>query len=420
MSNYMTEPFGSRLVHAWNAFRRPETTFGPFDPGGYTYGVRPDRVRLNLNNERSTIATLYNRLSLDVASNEIAHVRRDDNKRYLETIDSSLNYCLTVEANIDQSARAFIQDAVLTMFDTGCIAIVPVDATEDPEVTGSYDIKSMRVGRVVQWYPQHVRVQLYNDRSGRKEEVTLSKRNVAIIENPLYSVMNEPNSTLQRLVRKLNMLDAVDEQSSSGKLDLLIQLPYVIKSDSRRVQVENRRKDIEMQLAGSKYGIAYIDGTEKVTQLNRPAENNLLTQVTYLTALLHNQLGVTESVIDGTADEKTMINYYNRTIEPVLASITDGMARKFLTRTARTQGQAIVYLHDPFKLVSVSEIADLADKMTRNEIMSSNEIRSIIGFRPSSDPVADQLRNKNLNPVAQPDAASEKPPIEERSSQDSV
>lgn len=395
----MVSPFGGRLKHAWNAFvnQDEEANFRPYELGAsYGYGVRPGRIRLNVSNERSIISSIYTRLGIDVAAISMRHVRLDENDRYLATIDSGLNSCLTLEANIDQAGRAFRQDIAMTLFDKGVVAIVPVDTSLSPESTGGYDIKTMRVGEIVTWYPRHVRVSLYNDLKGRREEITLAKTSVAIIENPLYSVMNEPNSTLQRLIHKLNILDAIDEQSGSGKLDLIIQLPYVIKSEARRQQADQRRKDIEVQLQGSKYGIAYTDGTEKVTQLNRPAENNLLAQVEFLTTMLYGQLGLTESVFDGSADEKTMLNYYNRTIEPVLAAVSEGLRRSFLTKTARTQRQSIEYFRDPFKLVPISDLAEIADKFTRNEVLSSNEVRGIIGFSPSSDPNADKLKNKNL------------------------
>jgi hypothetical protein len=332
----------------------------------------------------------------------IQHVRLDQNGRYIETINSSLNDALTLAANADQTGRAFIQDVVMSMFDEGCVAIVPVETTLNPSVSGSYDIQSLRTGQILEWFPSEVRVRVYNERTGRKEDITLPKSMVAIIENPLYAVMNEPNSTLKRLITKLNLLDAIDQQSGSGKLDLIIQLPYVIKTEARRKEAEKRRQDIEGQLAGSKYGIAYTDGTEKVTQLNRPADNNLMTQITYLTSMLYGQLGMTESIFDGTADEKTMLNYYNRTIEPILSSITDGMRWKFLTKTARTQNQTIAAYRDPFRLVPVNDLAEIADKFTRNEILTSNEIRSVIGMKASKDPRADELRNKNLNANDEP------------------
>lgn len=388
--------FKDRLQHAWNAFtgNAPPVEY-KYVSGGYAW--RPDRPKLSRGNERSIITAVYNRIALDVSAVKIQHVRLDNNGGLIEVIDSGLNNALTVEANIDQTGKELIQDIVLSMFDEGSVAVVPVDTSLNPKVTGSYDILSLRTGKVIEWYPEHVRVRLYNDKTGKKEEVVLPKRMVCIIENPFYSVMNEPNSTLQRLIRKLNILDAIDEQSGAGKLDLLIQLPYVIKTNARKQQAETRRKDIEMQLAGSKYGIAYIDGTEKVTQLNRPVENNLMKQIEYLMTTLYSQLGVTEEIIKGTADEKTMLNYFNGTIEPCLEAITDNMIRKFLTKTARTQHQSISYFRDPFKLVPVNNIADIADKFTRNEILSSNELRAIVGYRPVDDPRADELRNKNLN-----------------------
>lgn len=373
------------------------------DPGRYyqdsgtSHSYRPDRPRLTRGNEQSIVTSVYNRIALDTSAISIRHVRLDENDRYLEDIKSKLNECLTIEANIDQTSRAFIQDVVMSMLDEGCVAIVPVDTTFDPNVTSSYDILTMRTGKILEWRPQHVKVRLYNDRTGVKKEVVVPKSTVAIIENPLYSVMNEPNSTMQRLIRKLNLLDVVDEQSSSGKLDLIIQLPYVIKTEARRLQAENRRKDIENQLAGSKYGIAYTDGTERITQLNRSVENNLMKQIEYLTNLLYSQLGITQSVMDGTADEKTMLNYTNRTIEPIVSAIVDEMKRKFLTKTARSQQQSIKFFSDPFKLVPVNDLAEIADKFTRNEIMTSNEIRQIVGMKPSDDPRADELRNANIN-----------------------
>ena len=390
--------FGSRLKHAWNAFfnKDPTTTWRDI---GTAYSYRPDRPRFTRGNERSIVTAVLNRIALDTASISIRHVRLDDNERYIETVDSGLNNCLTVEANIDQTGRAFIQDVVQSMLDEGCIAIVPTDTSTNPfnGMPGSFDVETMRTGRIVQWYPQHVRVDVYNENTGRREEVTLPKNMVAIIENPLYAIMNEPNSTLHRLIRKLNLLDYVDEQNGSGKLDLIIQLPYVIKSEARKKQAEERRKDIENQLAGSKYGIAYTDGTEHITQLNRAVENNLMGQIEYLTSMLYSQLGITQAIMDGTADDKTMLNYTNRTIEPILSAIVDEMKRKFLTKTARTQRQSIMFFRDPFKLVPVSEIAEIADKFTRNEIMTSNELRQIVGMMPSDDPDADVLRNKNLN-----------------------
>lgn len=376
--------FGSRLKHAWNAFTGTDyTTYQDVGPG---YSSRPDRIRLTRGNERSIITSVYNRIALDVAALNVQHIRLDENGRFLSVIQDGLNTCLTVEANIDQTARAFIQDIVVSMLDEGCVAIVPVDTTYDPSVTGSYDIQTMRVGKILDWYPQHVRVRLYNERTGAKENILVPKSTVAIVENPLYAVVNEPNSTMQRLIRKLNLLDVIDEQSGSGKLDLIIQLPYVIKTEARRQQAENRRKDIEAQLSGTKYGIAYADGTERITQLNRSVNNNLMSQIEYLTSMLYSQLGITQSILDGTADEKTMLNYNNRTIEPIISAIVDEMKRKFLTKTARSQSQSISFFRDPFKLVPVNDIAEIADKFTRNEIMTSNEIRQVIGMKPSDDP----------------------------------
>lgn len=386
-----------RLQHAWNAFVYNDNTYvDPQNLGGLST-FKPDRVHFSRGVERSIVTSVYNRLALDVSSIAIKHVRLDENGRFKEEVDSGLQNCLNVEANIDQTGRAFLQDVVMSMLDEGCVAIVPVDTTIDPAKSGSYEINTMRTGKILEWYPAHVRVRVYNDRKGIHEEVVLPKSAVAIIENPLYAVINEPNSTMQRLIRKLNLLDVVDEQTSSGKLDLIIQLPYVIKSEARKKQAEERRKDIEMQLSGSKYGIAYTDGTERITQLNRPAENNLMKQVEYLTSMLYSQLGLTQSIMDGSADDKTMLNYYNRTVEPILAAITDEIKRKFLTKTARSQKQTIMYFRDPFKLTPVLDLAEIADKFTRNEIMTSNEIRQIVGMKPADDPSADELRNKNLN-----------------------
>lgn len=403
----MASTFGDKLKHAWNAFSEKEEPYNmrTFDYGA-SYGLRPDRVRLSISNERSIVSSIYTRLGIDVAALSVRHVRLDENERYLEDISSSLNRCFRIEANIDQAARAFRQDIVMTMFDKGVVAIVPVDTTLNPNYSGSYDIQTMRAGEITDWYPKHVKIKLYNDRIGRREEIILPKTMVAIVENPLYAVMNEPNSTLQRLISKLNMLDAIDKQSSSGKLDIIIKLPYVIKSEARQKQAEERRKAIEVQLMGSKYGVAYVDGTENITQLNRPSENNLLAQVTYLTSMLYGQLGLTESIFDGTATEATMLNYHNRTIEPVIVAIVEAMKRVFLTKTAIAQRQSIEYFKDAFKLVPVSDLAEIADKLTRNEILSSNEVRAIIGFTPVKDPKAEELRNKNLpeviDPVPQP------------------
>lgn len=392
----METSFASRLKNAWNVFFNRDPTYLRQDVGESFY-YRPDRPRFSRGNERSIVTSVYNRIALDAAAINVQHVRLDDNGRFLSTIPSGLNNCLTVEANMDQGARAFLQDAVMSMLDEGCVALVPVDTSHDPKLTNSYDILTMRTGKVIEWHPAHVKVRIYNERTGRKEEILVSKSTAAIVENPLYAVMNEPNSTMQRLIRKLNLLDVIDEQSGSGKLDLIIQLPYVIKTTARREQAENRRKDIESQLAGSKYGIAYTDGTERITQLNRSVENKLMSQIEYLTSMLYSQLGITQGILDGSADEKTMLNYYNRTIEPILSAITGEMYRKFLTKTARSQGQAIAFFRDPFKLVPVSEISEIADKFTRNEIMTSNEIRQAIGMKPSDDPTADELRNKNLS-----------------------
>ena len=402
--------FGSRLKHAWNAFTGTDyTTYQDVGPG---YSSRPDRIRLTKGNERSIITSVYNRIALDVAALNVQHIRLDENGRFLSVIQDGLNTCLTVEANIDQTARAFIQDIVVSMLDEGCVAIVPVDTTYDPSVTGSYDIQTMRVGKILDWYPQHVRVRLYNERTGAKENILVPKSTVAIVENPLYAVVNEPNSTMQRLIRKLNLLDVIDEQSGSGKLDLIIQLPYVIKTEARRQQAENRRKDIEAQLSGTKYGIAYADGTERITQLNRSVNNNLMSQIEYLTSMLYSQLGITQSILDGTADEKTMLNYNNRTIEPIISAIVDEMKRKFLTKTARSQSQSISFFRDPFKLVPVNDIAEIADKFTRNEIMTSNEIRQVIGMKHSDDPRADELRNKNLSAPSESEPETN-PPVED-------
>ena len=387
---------GSRLKNAWNAFFSRSPTENYRYNIGESYSYRPDRPRLTRGNERTIVTSIINRIALDVSSIDIKHVRLDESGRYLEDINSGLNDCLTIEANIDQTARAFIQDAVMSMLDEGCVALVPVDTTIDPTKSNSYDILSMRTGKILEWYPNHIKVSVYNERTGKKEDITLPKKSVAIVENPLYAVINQPNSTMQRLIRKLSLLDAVDEQSSAGKLDLIIQLPYVIKSEARRQQAEARRKDIEMQLSGSKYGIAYTDGTERITQLNRPIENNLMKQIEYLTSMLYSQLGITQAVLDGTADEKTMLNYYSRSIEPMVSAIVDEMKRKFLTKTARTQKQSILFFRSPFKLVPVNDLAEIADKFTRNEIMTSNEIRQVIGMKPSADPKADQLINSNI------------------------
>jgi hypothetical protein len=388
---------GSTLKHAWNVFTTQEERrkAEPRSFGG-SYGARPDRTRLRVPNERSMISSIYTRLSVDVASIDMRHIRLDEQRRYVEDIDSGLNNCLTVEANMDQAARAFRQDIAMTLFDRGVAALVPVDTSINPEQTGGFDILTLRVGDIVQWFPYHVRINLYNQETSMREEITLHKSAVAIIENPLYSVMNEPNSTLQRLLHKLNLLDAIDEQSASGKLDIIIQLPYVIKTEARRQQAEQRRTDIEFQLKDSRYGIAYADATEKITQRNRPAENNLMTQVEYLTTMLYGQLGLTEEVMNGTADEKAMLNYWNRTIEPILTAMVEGMRRSFLTKTARTQRQTIQFFRDPFRLVPIENIAEIADKFTRNEIMTSNEMRQVVGMAPHPDPKADQLINSNM------------------------
>lgn len=401
----------SRLRKAWNAFtnnRDPTMANYQYRDVGMGYVYRPDRVRFTRGNERSIVTSVYNRIAMDVAAISIKHCRVDENGRYIEDMKSGLNDCLTVEANIDQTGRSFIQDVVMSMFDEGAVAIVPVDTSFDPTVSGSYDILSMRTGKIIEWYPRHVKVKVYNDRTGKKEDIVLPKKSVAIIENPLYAVINEPNSTMQRLVRKLNILDAIDEQSGSGKLDLIIQLPYVIKSEARQQQAEKRRRDIEDQLKGP-YGIAYTDGTEKITQLNRPVENNLMKQIEYLMNQLYSQIGMTPSVLDGTADEKTMLNYNNRTIEPIVSAIVDAMKRSFLTKTARTQGQTVMFFREPFKLVPVANLADIADKFTRNEIMTSNEMRQVIGMKPSDDPKADELRNSNLNHPDEGDDVSNGP-----------
>lgn len=391
----MEQTIGSRLKRAWNVFLNRDPTPMKFEGASYAY--RPDRPRLTRGNERSIVNAIYNRIAVDCSAKSIQHVQIDENGRFLKAISSRMNQCFTVSANTDQTGRAFFLDAVLSLLDEGCVALVPVLTTKDPDTTESFDIGSLRVGKIVEWYPQKVRIELYNEWTGQRETIVRTKKSVAIVENPFYSVMNEPNSTLQRLIRKLNLLDYVDEQSSSGKLDLIIQLPYSVKSPLKKQQAEERRKDIEQQLTGSKYGIAYADATERITQLNRPLENNLMTQIEYLTRMLFSQLGITESVLDGTADEKTMLNYTNRTIEPILSAIVDEMKRKFLSKTARSQNQSIMFFQDPFKLVPVSQIAEIADKFTRNEIMSSNEIRQIVGMKPSDDPRADELRNKNLN-----------------------
>lgn len=384
----------NRLQHAWNAFANKDPTYRS-GYGGYLY--RPDRPRFSRGNERSIVTAVLNKISMDCAAINVEHVRLDDNNRFVEVLNTGLNKCLTLEANLDQTGRAFIQDVVMSLMDEGCIAIVPVETTINPNISGGFDITNMRVGKVLEWYPDRVGIRVYNEKTGQKQDIIMPKNAVSIVENPLYAVMNEPNSTMQRLIRKLNILDAIDEQSGSGKLDLIIQLPYLVRSNQRKQQAEERRKAIEDQLSNSKYGVAYTDGTEHVTQLNRSVENNLMSQIEYLTSMLYSQLGITQSVMDGTADDKTMLNYYNRTIEPILSAIVDEMKRKFLTKTARSQKQSIVFFRDPFRLVPVADLAEIADKMTRNEIMSSNEIRQIVGMKPSDDPKADELRNKNLS-----------------------
>lgn len=396
--------FSSRVKHAWNAFVNKDPTrdltnnYNEYSGGGSYY--RPDRTRLSRGNERSIITSIINRIALDVAAIDIKHCRLDDEDRFKEVIPSKLNECLSLEANLDQTSRAFTQDTIMSMLDEGCVAIIPVDTTVDPNNNNSYDILSIRTGKIIEWRPTEVKVNVYNERIGRRQDIWISKRAVGIVENPLYAIMNEPNSTLQRLTRKLNLLDSIDEQSGSGKLDLIIQLPYIIKSEARKKQANERRQEIEKQLSGSKYGIAYTDGTEKITQLNRPVENNLMKQVEYLTSMLYSQLGITQTILDGTADEATMLNYYTRTIEPIISAYVDEMKRKFLTKTARSQKQTIMFFRDPFKLVPVNNLAEIADKFTRNEIMSSNEFRQIVGRKPSNDPKADQLVNSNLNQPA--------------------
>lgn len=394
----MKETIGSKFKRAWNIFmNRDPTNYQEASYFGSSYGYRPDRIRMTRGHERSIVTAICNRIALDVSAISLVHARVDENGHFLEYVDDSLHQCLTVEANIDQTGRALRQDIVMSMLDEGCVAVVPVEADFDPDENSSYKIYSLRTGKILEWMPQHVRVRLYDERTGQFKEIVVAKKYTAIMENPLFAVMNEPNSTMQRLIRKLNILDAIDEQSGSGKLDLIIQLPYVIKSQARKEQAEQRRRDIEQQLSGSKYGIAYTDGTEHITQLNRGVENNLMSQIEYLTKMLYSQLGITESVMDGTANEETMLNYHNRTVEPILSAIADEMTRTFLTKTARTQRQAISFFRDPFKLAPVSQIAEIADKFTRNEIMTKNEFRSLIGMKPSDDPRADELRNSNIN-----------------------
>lgn len=397
----------SRIKHAWNAFRGNRDPTGYYQNSGASYTYRPDRPRLTRGNERSIVTSLYNRIALDVAALDFKHCKLDEDGRFVSIVDSGLNNCLTLEANVDQTGRAFIQDAVLSMLDEGAVALIPIDTSDNPNLTKSYDIYSIRTAKIVEWFPRHVKLRVYNDRTGTKEYITVAKSTVAIIENPLYAIINEPNSTMQRLIRKLSLLDVTDENTASGKLDMLIQLPYTIKSPMRKQQAEERRKDIEMQLATSKYGVAYIDGTERVTQLNRPVENNLMSQIEYLTNLLFSQLGMTQSVLDGTADDKTMLNYYSRVVEAFASAIVDGMKRVFLTKTARSQGQSIMFFRDHFKLVPVNEIAEIADKFTRNEIMSSNEIRQKIGMKPSDDPKADKLVNSNISQPTEEQAPSD-------------
>lgn len=407
----MESTIGTRLKKAWNIFRNKNPSYD-YQDLGISYSYRPERVRFTRGSERTIVTSIYNRIALDVSALSIQHARLDKNDRYLNMINSGLNRCLTLEANIDQTSREFIQDIVMSMFDEGCVAIVPIDTNVDPKI-GSFDIDTMRTGKILEWYPRHVKVRVYNDQTGHREDVVCPKESVAIIENPFYSIMNEPNSMVQRLIRKLNLLDVVDEQTSSGKLDLIIQLPYIIKTDARRQQAEKRARDIEDQLASSKYGIAYTDGTEKITQLNRSVENNLLKQIEYLTNLVYGQLGITTSIMDGTADERTMLNYNNRTVEPIISAIVNSMKRRFLTKTARTQKQSIVFFRDPFRLVPVTDLAEIADKFTRNEIMTSNEIRQIVGMKPSDDPSADELRNKNLNQSSQEPAIEKMEKVEE-------
>ena len=384
------------LKHSWNAFANLDPTHSYYNIGP-SYSYRPDRPRLSRGNERSIATAIYNRIALDVASVTIKHCHTDKDGRYIEDIDSNLNECLTLSANIDQTSRSFMQDVVMSMLDEGCVAIVPVDTVDEPTMTNTFDVQSMRTGKILEWFPKHVLIRAYNDKKGEKEDLLFLKETVAIIENPLYAIINEPNSTMQRLIRKLGLLDVTDEQTASGKLDLIIQLPYLIKTEARRDQANRRRQEIEDQLSGSKYGIAYVDGTEKITQLNRSLENNLLKQIEYLTNMVYSQLGITESILNGTADEKTMLNYNNRTIEPFVSAIVDEMKRKFLSKTARSQFQTIAYFRDPFRLVPVNDIAEIADKFTRNEIMTSNEIRQIVGMKPSKDPKADELVNSNIS-----------------------
>lgn len=407
--------FFDRLQHGWNAFinNRDPTQY---QVTGSSYGYRPDRARFTRGNERSIVNSIFNRISMDVAAIDILHVRLDENGRYSEDINSGLNDCLNIEANLDQSGRMFKQNLVMSMFDEGIVAAVPVDTTVDPTKTGSYDIHSLRAGQILEWFPEHIKTRVYNEKTGQKEDIILPKRTTAIIENPLYSVVNEHNSTLQRLIRKLNLLDAIDEQSGSGKLDLIIQLPYVIKTPQRQQQANDRIKNIEQQLRDSPFGIAYTDGTERITQLNRPVENNLMKQIEYLTNMLYSQLGITQSIMDGSASEQEMLNYYNRTIEPIVSAITDEFKRKFLTKTARSQGQSILFFRDPFKLVPMSQIADIGTKLISAEILAPNEIRPKIGFKPSKDGRADQLVNRNIAQPKDPNAV----PLEEEMMEEPV
>lgn len=398
----MENKITSRIKRAYNAFLNRDPT-PSYKIDGYGYSYRPDRPRFSRGNKRSIVTPIFNKIALDAASMDYKHCQLDKTNRYSTDINSGLNNCLTLSANKDQDCHAFIQDIVTSMLDEGCVAIVPIDTIDNPDETDGYDIETMRTGRIIEWKPDHVKVRIYNDRSGRQQDIWCKKSTVAIIENPFYAVVNEPNSTLQRLIRKLSLLDVTDEQTASGKLDLIIQLPYVIKSKAREQQAEERRKNIEMQLSGSKYGIAYTDGTERITQLNRSVENNLMKQIEYLTNMVYGQLGMTPSILDGSADEQTMLNYYNRTIEPIVRAILLGMNRTFLSKNARTRGQSIMAFRDPFKLVPVNQIAEIADKFTRNEIMSSNEVRQAIGIKPSNDPKADELRNSNISHPAEED-----------------
>ena len=405
--------FFNRIQRGWNAFANRDPT-NNYNDTGMSYFYRPDRPRFTRGNERSIVTSVYNRIALDASAINIQHVRMDDNGRFSSVIESGLNNCLTLDANVDQTGRAFIQDAVMSMLDEGCVALVPIETDRDPD-TGSFEIYSIRTGKIIEWRPKTVKVRVYNARTGKREDICVPKSSIAIVENPLYAVINEPNSTMQRLIRKLSLLDVTDENTASGKLDLIMQLPYTIKTEARRKQAEDRRKDVEMQLASSKYGIAYADATERITQLNRPVENNLMKQIEYLTSMLYSQLGITQTILDGTADDKTMLNYYNRTIEPIVAAIVDEMKRKFLTKTARTQKQSIMFFRDPFKLVPINDIAEIADKFTRNEIMTSNEIRQIVGMKPSDDPKADELINSNIAQSNDEMVEQYEPEIEESS-----